>query len=78
MFKSNMGLQVWRLLSLMLVVVFGVLSILGSSGSDHLWGIGDPYGIADAGPDQNGTYFSFLGCPFILTSSLAACLCLMS
>ncbi|MBA1445777.1 MAG: DEAD/DEAH box helicase, partial [Gammaproteobacteria bacterium] len=26
--------------------------------------------------DPNGTYFSFLGCPFILTSSLAACLCL--
>ncbi|MEG7524719.1 MAG: hypothetical protein M3H12_16775, partial [Chromatiales bacterium] len=23
------------------------------------------------GPDPNGTYFSFLGCPFILTSSLA-------
>ncbi len=58
MFKSNMGLQVWRLLSLMLVVVFGVLSILGSSGSDHLWGIGDPYGIADAGPDQHVEYWS--------------------
>ncbi|MBA1447059.1 MAG: helix-turn-helix transcriptional regulator, partial [Gammaproteobacteria bacterium] len=26
--------------------------------------------------EANGTYFSFLGCPFILTSSLAACLCL--
>ncbi|RLJ21657.1 hypothetical protein DJ031_02555 [bacterium endosymbiont of Escarpia laminata] len=45
--------------SLILVVTFGILSILGSSkGSGHLWGIGDPYGIADAGPDQHVEYWS--------------------
>ncbi|MBA1444801.1 MAG: hypothetical protein FE835_07870, partial [Gammaproteobacteria bacterium] len=48
----------------------------------RLLGLDKPSKIAPTDPEgnepyePNGTYFSFLGCPFILTSSLAACLCL--
>ncbi len=54
MFKINKGLPVWRILSLVVVVALGILSILGTGGStdSSQQDIGDPYGIADAGPDQ--------------------------
>ena len=51
MFKINKGLLVWRMLSLGLVVVFGILSILGTGGDNDPFF--DPYDIADAGPDQH-------------------------
>ena len=54
MFKINKGLPVWRILSLVVVFVFGILTILGTGGStdSSLVDAGDPFGIADAGPDQ--------------------------
>ena len=50
MFKINKGLPVWRALSLILVVAFGILTILGTGNEEALV---DPFGIADAGPDQH-------------------------
>ena len=54
MFNFNKGLPVCRMLSLVVVFVFGILTILGTGGSSDssLVDIGDPFGIADAGPDQ--------------------------
>ena len=51
MFRINKGLPVWRILSLVVVLVFGILSILGTGNNDV--DFGDPYDIADAGPDQH-------------------------
>ena len=51
MFKINKGLPVWRILSLAVVLVFGILSIVGTGNNDV--DFGDPYDIADAGPDQH-------------------------
>ncbi|QYZ67155.1 MAG: hypothetical protein OI74_04290 [Gammaproteobacteria bacterium (ex Lamellibrachia satsuma)] len=48
---NNKGLQAWRTASLVLVVVFGILTILGSG--DSVQDLFDPYAIADAGPDQH-------------------------
>ena len=54
MFNFNKGLPAWRMLVLVVVVAVGILSILGTGGStdSSQQDIGDPYGIADAGPDQ--------------------------
>ncbi len=54
MFKINKGLPAWRMLSLVVVVAFGLLTILGTA-DEELYV--DRYGIADAGPDQHvGVY----------------------
>lgn len=50
MFKINKGLPVWRVLSLVVVIAFGILSILGTRDEEAYV---DRYGIADAGPDQH-------------------------
>ncbi len=57
MFSINKGLSVWRMLSLTVVFVLGILSILATSDGDDTFF--DPFGIADAGPDQHvGVYES--------------------
>lgn len=64
MFKNNKGLPAWRIVSLVLVVACGILSILGTSSKGD---IGDPYDIADAGPDQH--VLSWLGSTIYLDGS---------
>ncbi len=51
MLNINKGLPAWRMLSLVVVVAFGVLTILGTGFNNDPYNP-DPYGIADAGPDQ--------------------------
>ena len=51
MFKVNNGLPAWRMLTLVLVVAFGILTILGTGFNNDPYNP-DPYGIANAGPDQ--------------------------
>ena len=51
MFNINKGLPSWRMLSLVVVLAFGILSILGT-GEDGVFN-SDPFDIADAGPDQH-------------------------
>lgn len=51
MFNNNKGLPAWRMLSLVLVVTFGVLAILGTGFNNDPYNP-DPQDIANAGPDQ--------------------------